>query len=94
MRLLGGGESCLKSGGRFAMNLVNTDGIPENEIKAINRMVPYVSGFALLTLFRKCQANPAVELLKDRGIPFVCPLSWPTETYQDNINFAMVTKLS
>lgn len=87
VRLLGGFERRLKNDGRFAMNLAYTNGVPENEVQTINRLAPFVSGFALLTLFREGRPNQAVELLKNRGIPFVSLLSWPNALYQDSVDF-------
>jgi len=90
LQLISGFGKGLQDTGGVEMNLVSTNGTAENEIKAINRLLPSMNGVAVLTHFRKGQNHPAVDLLKEKEIPFVSILAYPNEIYRDNINFVTI----
>lgn len=87
LQLISGFERCFQNDKKFDVNIFCTNGTIENEIQAINSLASSVSGIAIITHFRKGQPHPAVDLLKEKKIPFVSILAHPNEMYSDNINF-------
>jgi DNA-binding LacI/PurR family transcriptional regulator len=86
LQSLEGIEKRISFDNKYTLTFKATNGIPENEIKSINRLAENSRGIIIVTLFYRNKENHAIDLLLKKNIPFVNILTQPEERYLNKIN--------